>query len=158
MKRVVLWRRLRIVKARCLPPKAALALAQEEMEREATRGNRATQIPFATLAARAQLALGDPQAALRLAQRAIEGMKGAWPAGFPQFEVRYTLCEALAAVGDAAASDEVRRLADDLQRVASTRVPEAHRRGYLQGVALHRRILAAAERAAAGSRLRLLKG
>ena len=153
-----IWRRLRIIKARCLAPKAALALAQEEMEREATRGNRATQIPFATIAARAQLALGDPQAALRLAQRAIEGMKGALPAGFPQFEVRYTLCEALAAVEDAAAVEEVRRLADDLQRVASTQVPEAHRRGYLQGVALHRHILAAAERAATGSRLRLLKG
>src|SRR5262249_31281128 len=100
------WRRLQMVKVRCLPPAQALQLAESEMEREATRGNRATQIPFATLAARAQLQLGDAQAALRLAQRAIEGMKTARPVAFSPFEVRYTLCEALAAVGDEGAAAE----------------------------------------------------
>ncbi|HTT11419.1 MAG TPA: AAA family ATPase [Burkholderiaceae bacterium] len=152
-----IWRRLRVVKIRCLPPSEGLALALAELEREATRGNRASQIPFATLAARAHLALGDAHAALRMAQRALEGLKGALPAGFSPFEVRFTLSEALAAVDAAAAAEEVRRLADDLQQVAATQVPEAYRRSYLQGVTLHRHILAAAERAAARTRLQLLK-
>lgn len=152
------WRRLLIVKARSLAPAQALALAQAEMEREATRGNRASQIPFATLAARAQLALGDPPAALRLAQRALAGMRTALPVGFSPFEVRYVLCEALAAVDDAGAAEEIRKLALDLQQVAATQVPEAHRGTFLQGVALHRQIRAAAERAAGKTRLRLLKG
>jgi len=152
-----IWRRLRVVKIRCLPPADALALAQAELEREATRGNRASQIPFATLAARAHLALRDPHAALRMAQRAVDGLKAALPAGFSPFEVRFTLAEALAAVDEAAAADEVRRLADDLQQVAASQVPEAYRRSYLQGVTLHRHIIAAAERAAGRSRLRLLK-
>ena len=153
-----IWRRLLIVKVRCLPPAQALALAQAQLEREATRGNRASQIPFATLAARAQLTLGDAPAALHLAQRAIEGMRTALPVGFPAFEVRYTLCEALAAVDDPSAAAEIRRLADDLQQVAATQVPEAYRRSFLQGVNLHRHILEAAERTAGKSRLRLLKG
>jgi len=84
-------------------------------------------------------------------------LKGALPAGFSQFEVRFTLCEAFAAVDDPAAPEQLRALADDLQRVAVTQVPDAHRRSYLQGVSLHRRILAAAERAAERTRLRLLK-
>jgi tetratricopeptide (TPR) repeat protein len=152
-----IWRRLFIVKARCLPPAQTLALAQSEMEREATRGNRASQIPFATLAAHAQLALGDAPAALRLAQRAIEGMRTALPVGFSPFEVRYTLCETLGAVDEAAAAVEICKLADDLQQVAATQVPEAYRGSFLQGVTLHRHIRAAAERAAGKSRLRLLK-
>ena len=152
------WRRLLIVKARCLPPAQALVLAETELEREATRGNRATQIPFATLAARAHLALGDPQSALRLAQRAMEGMKTALPVGFSPFEVRYTFCEALLAVDDANAPAELQRLAADLQQLAATQVPQEHRGTFLQGVTLHRQIRAAAEKAAGKSRLRLLKG
>jgi DNA-binding SARP family transcriptional activator len=153
-----IWRRLLIVKARCLPPAEARVLAESELEREATRGNRASQIPFATLAARAHLALGDPQSALRFAQRAIEGMKTAQPVGFSPFEVRYTYCEALAGIDDAAAAAEMQKLAADLQHVAATQVPEAHRGTFLQGVTLNRQIRAAAERAAGKSRLRLLKG
>jgi tetratricopeptide (TPR) repeat protein len=152
------WRRLAMIKAAALPPAQALALARAELEREATRGNRATQVPFATLAARAQLALGDAQDALRLAQRAVEGMKTAMPFAFSPLEVRHTYCEALAAFGDPAAAAEARQLAEDLQQVAATQVPAEYRQSFLQGVALHRRIRAAAERAAAPTRLRLLKG
>jgi hypothetical protein len=152
-----IWRRLRIVKARVLPPAQARVLAEAEMEREATRGNRAAQIPFATLAARAYLALGDAPASLRLAQRAMESMKVAVPAGFSPFEVRYTLCEALAAMDHESAGEEIAKLAADLQEIATTQVPEAHRRSFLQGVALNRNIRAAAETAAGARRLRLLK-
>ena len=152
-----IWRRIRIVKARCLPPDQARLLAEAELEREAMRGNRAAQIPYATLAARAHLALGDPQTALRLARRAVEGMKAAVPAGFSPLEVRYTLCEALAAVDDESAALEIQKLAADLEHIAAAQVPEAHRATFLRGVMLNRNIRAAAERAAGRSRLRLLK-
>ena len=153
-----IWRRLQVVKVRCVPPVEAVALAESELEREATRGNRATQIPFATLAAKARLALGDAAGALRLAQRANESMKTALPIQFSPFEVRFALCEALAAVDDPASAQEIHKLAADLQQVATSHVPEAHRGTFLQGVTLHRQIRAAAERATGKGKLRLLKG
>jgi DNA-binding SARP family transcriptional activator len=152
------WRRLLIVKVRTLPPERALELALEQLDYEATRGNRAAQIPFAALAAQAQLALRRVPEALRLAQRATEGMRTVRPLSFSPLEVRFTLCQALAAAGETGADDELRRLADDLQQIAATQVPEAQRGSFLQGVALHRRIRAAAARIDSGPKLRLLKG
>jgi hypothetical protein len=152
-----IWRRVRVVKARTLPAAQARALAEAELEREATTGNRASQIPFATLAARACLTLGDAPSALRLAQRAMEGMRVAAPAGFSPFEVRFTLYEALAAVDDPGAATEIQKLAADLQQVAALHVPEAYRASFLQGVTLHRNIRAAAARTASRSGVRLLK-
>jgi hypothetical protein len=152
------WRRLLIVKVRTLPPERALELALVQLDYEATRGNRAAQIPFAALAAQAQLALRRVPEALRLAQRATEGMRTVRPLSFSPLEVRFTLCQALAAAGETGADDELRRLADDLQQIAATQVPEAQRGSFLQGVALHRRIRAAAARIDSGPKLRLLKG
>lgn len=150
-------RRLRIARIRLLQPSAALALASAEMEREAARGNRASQIPFATLAAQTQLALRRPAAALTLAQRALEAMRTARPLGFSPFEVRFTWYEALAASADASAEEAIGKLAADLRQLAATQVPEAYRNSFLAGVALHRRILAAAARSDGAPKLRLLK-
>ncbi len=150
-------RRFLMLKARTLPPADARRLAEAELDREAARGNRASQIPFATLAARACLALGDVQSALRLAQRAADGLKAVQLVAFSPFEVRYVLCEALAAAEDDSAGPEIEKLAADLHQVAATQVPEAHRGTYLQGVTLNRTIRAAADKAAGKGRLRLLK-
>ncbi|EHR69770.1 putative transcriptional regulator [Burkholderiales bacterium JOSHI_001] len=137
-------RRLHLAKTRVLPPPQALALAAAELEREAAIGNRAAQIPFATLAARACLRQGDATAALRFAQRATDCMKAAQPASFSPFEVRFTMYEALLANGDARAQEEILSLASDLHEVATTQVPQEFRGTFLQGVALNRAIRAAA--------------
>lgn len=152
-----LLRRVRIAQIRALAPAAALALAQQELEYAATHGQRSAQIPFATLAAQAQLALGDAATARALAARAIEAARtGLRPLAFSMFEVRLTWCEARAAAGEDVA-EELRRLDDELGALAATQVPEAHRNMFLRGVPLHRRIRAAAAAADERSRRRALK-
>jgi tetratricopeptide (TPR) repeat protein len=139
-------RRLRPLAYRtaCLQaPAEAIALAQRELDAEATCGNRAAQIAYATALARAQLARGDVAAALVAAQRANEAMRTAVSPLITPTAVRFALFEALVATGEAEAKAMIVRIAEELRAVAEQQVPAEHRQGFLRGVVLNRRILQA---------------
>ena len=137
-----------------MAPADAIALAQRELDAEATCGNRAAQIAYATALARAQLARGDVAAALVAAQRANEAMRTAASPLITPTAVRFALFEALVAAGEAEAKALIGGIAEELRAVAEQQVPAEHRQGFLRGVALNRRILQAeAEHAAQGARV-----
>jgi DNA-binding SARP family transcriptional activator len=150
-------RRLRPLayRAACtLPPAEAIALAQRELDAEATCGNRAAQIAYATALARAQLARRDAAAALVAAQRANEAMRTATSPLITPTAVRFALFEAQSAVGEFEIAKSIGGLAEELRTIAEQQVPAEHRQGFLRGVALNRRILQAeAEHAARGARV-----
>jgi len=137
-----------------MAPADAIALAQRELDAEATCGNRAAQIAYATALARAQLARRDFAAARAAAQRANEAMRTAASPLITPTAVRFALFEAMAATGEAEAPALIGRIAEELRAAAEQQVPAEHRQGFLRGVALNRRILQAeAEHAAQGARV-----
>jgi tetratricopeptide (TPR) repeat protein len=139
-------RRLRplVFRVACaLRPAEAIALAQRELDAEATCGNRAAQIAYGFALARAQLAAGDVAAARAAAQRANEAMRTAVSPLVTPLAVRFALFEVLAAAGDGAAPALIGQIAGELRSVAEQQVPVEHRQGFLRGVVLNRRILQA---------------
>ena len=127
-----------------LEPHEARELAARELEREVVHGNRTAQVPFATALARAHLALGDVQAALSAARRAVEAMRTARPLLISTVEVRYVLSQALRAAGDPQADELITQLGRELESIAEAHVPPKFRHSFLRRVRLNRQLLQAA--------------
>jgi len=127
-----------------LEPHEARELAARELEREAVHGNGAAQVPFATALARAHLALGDVQAALSAARRAVETMRTAKPLLISTLEVRYVLSQALRAAGEPEADELITQLGSELESIAEAHVPAKFRHSFLRRVRLNRQLLQAA--------------
>lgn len=138
-------RRLRVLQARTLAPAAALALAQQELAREAVHANYAAMIPFWTVAAAAALQLAQAAEAQRHATAATEALRVVRPLDFSPFEVQFVHAQAAAVLDAGRGAALHAALARHLVDHAERHVPHAHRAGFLRGLLLHRRILQAAD-------------
>ena len=119
----------------------ARRLAAAELEFEASYGNRAAQVPFALALARACLALGDAEAALGGARRALETMRTVHPLLVTPLEVRYVVWQALRALGDSSAPVLIAALEAELNTIAQRNVPEAYHHSFLRSVRFNRQLL-----------------